>query len=82
MGIHFTNPLHRGEGMIKNESGEKLKEIVLGNTKYLHKTDTEYDYLIDKSNNKVKVNLRFTKNKEKNEKAKEGLRIFFSGISS
>ncbi|PLR98280.1 hypothetical protein CVD19_06465 [Bacillus sp. T33-2] len=68
--------------MIRNESGERLKEIVFGKTKYIHKTDTEYDYLIDKSNNKVKVNLTFTKNKEKNEKAKEGLRKFFSGISS
>jgi hypothetical protein len=80
--IHFTIPLHRGEGMIINKGGEKLDEIVFGNTTYLHKTDTEYDYLIDNSNNKIKVNLRFTKSKEKNEKAKEGIRAFFSGISS
>lgn len=79
--IHFTNPLHRGDGMIKNEGGEKLNEIVFGNTRYLHKTDTEYDYLIDNSSNKIKVNLRFTKSKEKNERAKEGIRAFFSGIS-
>lgn len=59
-----------------------MKEIALGETKYLHKMDKEYDYLIDNSNNKVKVNLRFTKSKDKNELAKKGIKAFFSGISS
>lgn len=59
----------------------QLEEIIFGDTKYLHKMDEEYDYLIDNSDNKVKVNLRFTKNPEKNEMAKNGLKVFFLGIS-
>ncbi|HDR4913358.1 TPA: hypothetical protein ROY02_003806 [Bacillus cereus] len=65
-----------------NTSGEMLEEIVFGKAKYLYRTDSEHDYLIDNSNNKVKVNLRFTKNKDKNEIAINGLKTFFSGISS
>lgn len=57
--------------------GGTRKEIVFGKTKYLHRVDHEYDYLIDDSGNKVKVNLRFTKSKEKNEYAKKALKAFF-----
>ncbi|MGG0460282.1 hypothetical protein [Priestia aryabhattai] len=67
--------------MIENEGGEFLEKIEFGNKKYLYKTDTEYDYLIDNSNSKVKVNLRFTKNVKKNERAKDGIKQFFLGIS-
>ncbi|PFM31012.1 hypothetical protein [Bacillus cereus] len=65
-----------------NTNNEMMEEIVFGKVKYLYRTDSEHDYLIDNSNNKVKVNLRFTKNKGKNEMAKNGLKTFFSGISS
>ncbi|WP_410989178.1 hypothetical protein [Bacillus cereus] len=65
-----------------NTNNEMMEEIVFGEVKYLYRTDSEHDYLIDNSNNKVKVNLRFTKNKDKNEMAKNGLKTFFSGISS
>lgn len=78
----YTLLIHNiGVIIINNSGGEKLEEIVLGKVKYLHKTDNEYDYLIDNSKNKVKVNLKFTKNKEKNELALNGLKTFFTGIS-
>lgn len=68
--------------IIEKIGGDKLGEITLGETKYLHKMDTEYDYLIDNSDNTVKINLKFTKNKEKNEMAKSGLKAFFLELSS
>jgi hypothetical protein len=71
----------KGDRQVINTSKEKLNEIVIGNTKYLHSSDTEYDYLKDNSNNQIKVNLRFTKSKEKNEEALKGLKTFFTGIS-
>lgn len=56
-------------------------EIIFGKRKYLHKTDDEYDYLIDNTNNKIKINLKFTKDTAKNEEAINGLKTFFTGIS-
>lgn len=68
---------------MKNTGEVSFKdEFILGKIKYTHKTDEEYDYLIDNSNNKVKVNLKFTKNPAKNEEALKGLKVFFTGISS
>jgi len=67
--------------MGKSSSVEHLSEIVIGDTKYLHKEDTDYDYLTDISNHPVKVHLRFTKSREKNEEALNGLKTFFSRIS-
>ena len=60
---------------------EQFNEVNIGEKKYIHRSDAEYDYLTDDSNNKIKVNLRFTKNKDKNEIAKNGLKTFFSRIS-
>lgn len=57
--------------------GGNRQELVFGDTKYVHRVDHEYDYLIDDSGNKVKVNLRFAKSKEKNEYAKKALKAFF-----
>ncbi|WP_310877816.1 hypothetical protein [Priestia megaterium] len=57
-------------------------EVVLGEIKYSHKTDEKYDYLTDESDNEIKVNLRFTKNNQKNKIAMNGLKAFFLGISS
>lgn len=73
--------------MLKNnhqwKSGEeKMKEVIIGNTKYIHKMGKDFDYLVDNSDNKIKVNLKFTKNKEKNEKAKDGLKTFFTELYS
>lgn len=82
MEIYFTNPLHRGEDMIKNEGGEMLQEVVFGKKTYLYRTDTENDYLDDKSGKGIKVNLIFTKNKNKNAEAKQGIKVFLLGISS
>lgn len=59
------------------KDGGNRQEIAFGDTKYVHRADHEYDYLIDDSSNKVKVNLRFTKSKEKNEYAKKALKAFF-----
>ncbi|MFJ7747686.1 hypothetical protein [Peribacillus sp. NPDC097295] len=56
--------------------------IVVGKAKYLHKTDEEYDYLMEDSSHKVKVSLTFTKSLEKNDLAKKGLTAFFRGIWS
>ena len=67
--------------MSRNIIGEQQNEIIFGGTKYIHKTDTEFDYLIDNSDNGVKVNLKFSKDKEKNLVAKNGLKTFFSRIS-
>lgn len=67
--------------MVGKLGGDEMKEIVFGETLYLHRMDEENDYLIDNSDNKIKVNLIFTKNREKNEMAKNGLKIFFSEIS-
>ena len=57
------------------------KTIVLGERKYRHRADNEYDYLVE-DDDKVKVHLTFTKNKEKNDWAKKGLKAFFRGIWS
>ncbi|MBB6445793.1 hypothetical protein [Bacillus benzoevorans] len=67
--------------MIRNKMGEQQNEVIFGGIKYIYKTDKEFDYLIDHSNNKVKVNLKFSKDKEKNLVAKNGLKTFFSRIS-
>ncbi|WP_312098431.1 hypothetical protein [Niallia sp.] len=61
---------------------ECLKKITLGKTNYIHKTDEEYDYLINDSNNKIKITIKFTKDPEKNKLAMNGLKTFFTGISS
>lgn len=66
---------------VEKLGGDELNEVVLGRIMYLHKADEKYDYLMDNSDNKIKVNLIFTKNKEKNEMAKNGLKVFFSEIS-
>ena len=58
------------------------KTIVLGERKYRHRADNEYDYLVEDYDDKVKVHLTFTKNEEKNDWAKKGLKAFFRGIWS
>lgn len=60
--------------------GDKLQEVTLGKTKYLYKYDQEKDYLIDTSNNPIKINIRFTRDKAKNDRAKKGLTQFFTEI--
>lgn len=62
--------------------GDILHEIVLGKTKYLHKADDEKDYLIDNSNNEVKINISFSRNPAKNKKAHDGLKAFFTELYS
>lgn len=82
-GIHSTR--QRGEvAIIKKGSGDKLREVTLGTTKYLYKMDVEAekDCLIDNSNKLVKVNLSFSKNPNKNKIAKDGLKSFFTELYS
>ncbi len=59
-----------------------MQEIVLGGKKYLHKADNEKDYLIDNSDNKVKINITFSKDKQKNKEAIDGLKKFFTELYS
>jgi hypothetical protein len=59
-----------------------LEEVILGKTKYLYKADAEKVYLIDNSNNKIKINFSFSKNPEDNKKAKDGLIAFFTELYS
>jgi hypothetical protein len=61
---------------------DKLGEVFLGDTKYIYKSDEKKDYLIDNSNNKIKINISFSKNSENNKKAKDGLKAFFSELYS
>ena len=63
---------------------DKLNEITLGDYKYYHESDEDYDYLISidtTKTNGVKVKLCFTKDVERHKQAIEGLKIFFSGIN-
>lgn len=68
--------------IIKNNGEAVLHEIVLGETKYLHKAEDGKDYLIDKSNNTVKVNISFSRDSAKHKDAIEGLRKFFTELYS
>lgn len=56
------------------------KVIMLGDSKYLHSSDEEFDYLVGEPENGVSVTLKFTKDEKKNEEALEGLKIFFSWL--
>lgn len=60
--------------------GNERNEFILGKTKYLYNEDAEYDYLTDVSENKIKVDLRFSKDKVKNELARKALKKFFSEL--
>lgn len=68
--------------IINKTSEDVTHEIVLGKTKYLYKTDNEKDYLIDDSNNKIKINISFTRDAAKNKEAIDGLKKFFTELYS
>lgn len=59
---------------------QALGEIDIGGVKYLHKPDDKFDYLKDISENEVKIHLKFTKDQEKRNAAKNGLKTFFLEI--
>lgn len=59
---------------------QSLGKIVIGGVKYLHKPDNEFDYLQDISENEVKIHLKFTKDQEKSNDAKNALKTFFLEI--
>lgn len=61
---------------------EKMEEVILGETRYIFKSDGDKDYLIDNSNSSIRINISFSKNQEKNKKAKEGLKAFFTELYS
>lgn len=54
------------------------KEVILGDTKYLHTSDEEWDYLVTTTDNGIKVTLKFTKDEEESKKAMEAIKRFFS----
>lgn len=45
--------------------------------KYLHKENQHFDYLLDISENEVKIHLKFTKDEEKHRVAKNAIKSFF-----
>lgn len=51
--------------------------IVIDKVKYLHKEDQHFDYLLDISENKVKIHLKFTKDEEKHRVAHNAIKNFF-----
>ena len=58
----------------------KEKEITLGNSKYNHTWDDEFDYLIGEPDKGVSITLKFTKDESKNEEALEGIKTFFAWL--
>lgn len=68
--------------MLKKWGGEEMEEVFLGNKKYLYKSEDGKDCLLDHSDNGVKINISFSKNPEKNSKAREGLKHFFTDLYS
>ncbi|WPK12094.1 hypothetical protein R6U77_19740 [Lysinibacillus louembei] len=59
---------------------QSLGEIDIGGVKYLHKSEHKFDYLKDISENEVKIHLKFTKDQEKTNNAKNALKTFFLEI--
>ena len=55
------------------------KEIVFGKSKYMHTSDKEYDYLLGEDKG-IKFTFKFSKDKERNKTALEGIRTFFSWL--
>lgn len=64
---------------IRNLS-QSLGEIDLDGVKYLHKQDEGFDYLMDISENEVKIHLKFTKNHQKRNEAKNAIKTFLLEI--
>lgn len=61
-----------------NDDG--AKEVTLGDKKYLHTSDEEWDYLVRTTDKGMKITLKFTKDEEKNKEALEGIKTFFSWL--
>jgi hypothetical protein len=61
---------------------DAVQEVILDDKKYLYKEDKDRCYFIDNSNNGVKIDISFSKNPDKNKKAKDGLKSFFSELYS
>ena len=55
-------------------------EVNIDGVKYLYKLDNQYDYLMDISNNEVKIHLTFTKDQEKRNEAKNASKTLFSEL--
>ena len=58
---------------------DNIKEVIFCDYKYLHTSDEEYDYLVGQDNG-IKIILEFTKDKEKDKKALEGIETFFTWL--
>jgi hypothetical protein len=59
-----------------------LKQLLFNDRQYHVTEDTEKVTLKDQSKQQIKVNFSFSKNPDKNKKAKDGLTIFFTEIFS
>ncbi|MGE7780661.1 hypothetical protein ACQKL0_11925 [Peribacillus sp. NPDC097264] len=66
--------------MTEEANGGKGKLIIWDETEYQYRTDEEYDHLLEISDYKVKVTLKFAKSEARNEVARKGLKAFFRGI--
>lgn len=64
--------------IIKTETNQSVVEIK--GSKYIKTEDENNVYLKDISNNKMKINLTFSKNKEDNKEAMNGLEIFWTEV--
>jgi hypothetical protein len=57
-----------------------MKQLVFDNRLYQVTENTDKIIFRDQSNEKIKINFSFSKDPEKNKKAKEGLTIFFTEV--
>lgn len=72
--------MEKKNNMQTDMDNEIPKEVTLGNTTYLHTSDEEWDYLEGINEDGIKVTLQFSKDKEKNARAMEGIKAFFSWL--
>lgn len=65
---------------MKDGLHKSFHEIEIDGVKYVQKQEKTFDYLMDVSENEIKIHLKFTKDQEKRKDAKEALKTFFLDI--
>lgn len=70
------------KGDIKKEAINESEDVLVPfrDSHYLYTSDEKYDYLVGKSEKGIKMILQFSRDKEKNERALEGIKTFFSWL--